>query len=358
MKILHIFPKSNYMVTTNFTKFINEYFDNENHSFVLVGETESFYKDEKIKKQVKAIERSHIPVMIKKYDRVVFHSMFFLGPKVMLWLLLNKSELNKIYWASWGGDLYEWRINYNSKFYSIIHNSLMYLLIKNIKNFVAIFPKDSEYFKQKFKTKANTMIVSYMGWLYEPIANRSFADEMISNREKERTDTINIQVGHQANPSIGHLDIFNKLLKYKNEDMLIHVPLNYGHKSYGDEVEKTAKELFGDKVICYRKMMGKEEYNVFLSQMDAAIYNSKRQIGLYNIYYLLFLGRRIYLNSESVVYKYFLEQDIDVSDFKMIDSLSFKQLYRKSERDKVFDYINRTINNPEYLVNAWSKVFN
>ena len=92
--------------------------------------------------------------------------------------------------------------------------------------------------------------------------------------------------------------------------------------------------------------------------MDVAIFNSTRQIGLYNVYYLLFLGKRIYLNSESVVYKYFMEQDIDVSDYKMLDVLEFKQIYKMSDRDKIFNYINRTINNPEYLVKAWSKAFN
>ena len=263
MKILHIFPRANYMVTTNFTKFINEYFQNSSHSFALVGEIEGFYKDEKIKKQVIPIERSDIPAMFEKYDRIIFHSMFFLGPKVMLWLLLNKSELNKVYWVSWGGDLYQWRINYNSKFYSMIHNSLMYLIIKNIKNFIAIFPKDADYFKQNFKTKANTIVASYVGWSYESISNRDFADEIVKQRSLNSTKTINIQVGHSANQSLQHIEVFKKLLKYKDEDMMIHVPINYGGKDYSDKVEKAAKEYFGSKVICYREMMNKEDYNKF-----------------------------------------------------------------------------------------------
>ena len=57
-------------------------------------------------------------------------------------------------------------------------------------------------------------------------------------------------MGNSTDTSNCHFEMFDLLLPYKDEDILIYCPLSYGpYTAYGDSVIKRGKELFGEKFV-------------------------------------------------------------------------------------------------------------
>jgi hypothetical protein len=126
---------------------------------------------------------------------------------------------------------------------------------------------------------------------------------------------------------LNHIEVLNQLTKYQNENIRIYLPLSYGDKNYGDQVEKYAKNLFGDKVVCLRNMMTKSDYMDFLSMIDIAIFNTSRQIGLGNITPLLYMGKKIFMPAGSIMYEYYKSVGVEVFDSNQLNNMEFSQFY-------------------------------
>ena len=124
---------------------------------------------------------------------------------------------------------------------------------------------------------------------------------LITLAEKVRNgDCINILIGHSCDPNLNHIEVLEDLLKFKDENIKIYIPLSYGIMANGDQVERKAKDLFGDKVFCLREMMDRDQYLDFLATIDIAIFNTQRQIGLGNLAPLRYMGKKLFIPAGSV----------------------------------------------------------
>lgn len=351
MKILHILPDFNKTISFSFIDFINNNNFNQEHSFLFLG---SEIRD------VENIENDNIIIdyyanalqHMKKYDKIFFHHLFSVPTIITLKLLFNSNIIKKIYWVAWGADLYNWRKN--GGLVSVrIKNLIRYLMIKRIRYFLGIFPPDIEYFKQKFDTNAKTYSVTYLGSLYKKSANHNSSHVDVS---KEYNSHINLMVGHSSTSILNHLEVLSELSKFKNQNIRIFIPLSYGDSTYGDVVEKKSKELFGDKVLCIRTIMPKDEYEKFLSTIDIAIFNTERQIGLGNIIPLLDMGKKIYFPANSVMYRFFKSKEIEVFEYDNINELDFEKFIESTEMPNAKKYIESI--NIETQFTMWNDVFN
>jgi dTDP-N-acetylfucosamine:lipid II N-acetylfucosaminyltransferase len=358
MIILHIITASNISVIESYIRFINENFDSNVHRFIFLG---SFTNLPGETKKYNNITCCHTNAQIfnllvnkmRKSDKIIFHSS--LGTLYKFYALISPKIIKKIYWVAWGADLYE--IGKKGRgIKKIIKKIIGTAFARRIEYFVGIFPPDIEFFKKEFNSHAQTFYASYMGSLYNPLykteLNLPTLEEKIINK-----DIINIQVGHSATPILNHISVLNALHRFKNENIKIYIPLSYGNIEYGNQVQRYAESLFEDKAVCIRQMMSKSDYMKFLSMIDIAIFNTPRQIGLGNLGPLLYMGKKIFMPADTIMYNYYKFKDINICDYNQINYISFDMFIEPVCMQKAKQYYKWSPENRLKKIEMWEKVF-
>lgn len=361
MNILHITTGANYAVTTDYIRFVADNFNISDHVFLIIDKRENVPVELSERANVRIIDTEqgkcfhNILSYMKNSELIIMHSLCLTIHQQIL-LLFNLSILNKIVWVAWGMDLYQWKRENNCMSYKV-RNLIAYLFRKKIKYFVGIFPPDIDYFKKTFKSNARTFYASYVEGLYNPLYLKELS---LLSLDDKRADSscINIQIGHSCSQILNHIQVLKDLYKFKNENIKIYIPLNYGDMEYGNQVELYAKNLFGEKVVCIRKMMVKEEYMDFLSTIDIAIFNTPRQIGLGNISPLLFMEKKVFMPAGSVMYDYYKSLGINVCEYQQVVNLNFAAFTEPIGMKYAKQYIRSEAIDKEKKIDMWCKVFN
>ncbi len=361
MTILHICTSSNYNVISSYIKFIyEEYYSKSNHTFIImdkicnVPDNIKQYDNVIIVDENSAKNIIYIIKEMKSHDRIILHSLnktYF-----QFILLLNKKLFKKLFWVSWGADLYQWKVMKNSIKYKI-RNLIAYDVRMKIRNFVGIFPPDIDYFKKEFNSDAKTFYASYVGGLYNNLYKKQYKLRTLAEKTLNN-EYINIQIGHSSTSILNHIDVLENLVKYKNENIKIYIPLSYGNKKYGDRVQEVATQLFKDKVVCIREMMDKDDYMKFLSAIDIAIFNTTRQIGLGNITPLLYMEKKIYIPKGTVMYDFYKDQEINICDYRDINKMNYDSFIEPVNMNNAKEYVILNSLNKEKKVEMWNNVFN
>jgi dTDP-N-acetylfucosamine:lipid II N-acetylfucosaminyltransferase len=361
MKILHITTGANYAVTKDYIRFVNENFDTKEHTFLIVDKKENVPAELLEQENTIIIDvnkgRQFTIVLsyMKNPDLIILHSLC-LSVYQQLLLLFYLPIMNKIVWVAWGMDLYQWRREDKGNILYKGRNLISYIFRTRIKYFVGIFPPDIEFFKKEFKSHAQTFYASYVGGLYNPLYKREL--KLINLAQKMASNScINIQIGHSCAAILNHIQVLNDLHKFKNENIKIYIPLSYGDMEYGNQVEQYAKTLFGDKVMCIREMMSKEDYMDFLSTIDIAIFDTPRQIGTGNISPLLYMEKKIFLPCRSIMYDYYKSLDIQICDYNKISDMSFERFIEPINGTNGKNYNKQCSQNKEMHIEMWQRVF-
>ncbi|HCS76091.1 MAG TPA: hypothetical protein DIW17_19740 [Clostridiales bacterium] len=357
MRILHVFPKVNLVVSSTFIKFAKENFSSlpqkESHEFAINCTADELH-DNELKQNVFFISYDKLISIADGFDKIILHSILQLTTLNKIKFLLTPKLMNSIIWVAWGGDLYKYSSSKSIK--SRLKEMINYRFIKGIKHFVGIFPPDIDYFKKVYDTGACTYYASYTGALDNPIYKEQRAlpllEQKIANNE-----TINIMVGHSSTKVLNHIDVLEDLFRYKDENIRIYIPLSYGDMEYGNLVEKKAVELYGDKVVYIRSIMNKQDYMKFLSEIDIAVFNTHRQIGLGNINPLIYMGKKLYMPEGSVMYEFFHSEGISISSCSEIKNLSYDDFTKPVQINQGRKYIMENVLNKEKKVELWRKVF-
>lgn len=362
MKIIHIIPNSNKAVIDYYVKFINENFDANEHSFIIVSggrPVGSHILDYSNVVELPNIEKEDIIRAIRNNDKVILHYLK-LNTYQMFLMLLKSKTFEKLVWVSWGADLYQWKKGYEGHILNrvkiSIKNAIAYMFRLKLKYFVGIFPPDIDYFKKEFKSRAITFYASYVGGLYNPLYKKEL--NLVTLAEKKTDNSrINIQIGHSCSKILNHIQVLENLHKFKNQNIKIYIPLSYGDMEYGDQVEQYAKKLFDDKVICIRDRMSEEDYMDFLSTIDIAIFNTPRQIGLGNIGPMLYMQKKIYMPQRSVMYEHYHSLGINICNYDDIAKSSFAEFIKPVSMETGKEYIIENSINKDKKVEMWAKVF-
>jgi dTDP-N-acetylfucosamine:lipid II N-acetylfucosaminyltransferase len=361
IKHLHVMNASNYSVVQSYIRFVNEEFEKSNHIFIIRDSVDNPAHNLEGVNNILWLpfadkqNRRELFQYLKQADRVYWHNMQW-SSFTQLLLLLQPNILKKTMWIAWGGDLYNWKKEDNS-LKGFVSNAVKLELRKRVKIFIGIFPPDINYFKSTFRSEAQTFYASYVGGLDNPIFKKEL--NLTSLKEKEQSNScINIQIGHSSTRVLNHIAVLDNLAKFKDENIKIYIPLSYGDKEYGDQVEETAKLLFGDKAICIREIMELETYMDFLSTIDIAIFNTLRQIGLGNVNPLLYMEKKIFMPAGSVMYDYYKSLNIDICDYQQLQKQDFNSFIEPVDMSNAKHYIKLIATNKDEKIKMWSKVFN
>lgn len=299
MSNLHIFSGEDGKFSIAFSKFITKNFDTS-HQIVV-------FNKKVVHKNIIVLRKNLIgliTIILKMYKakKIFIHS---LSMSVTVILFFNPWLLRKSYWIVWGGDLYN-HILREKNIKTYIKEFIRSYVIKNISGIVTQLKGDHELVQKLYGTRGKY----YYSFVYP---SNLYKDYDLKAVEKD-TNRIYIQVGNSACETNEHIKVFDKLSKYKNENIEIICPLSYsGKEGYIKKVIQAGYKIFGkEKFTPVTEFMPFDKYLELLAKVDVAIFNHKRQRGLGNITTLLGLGKKVYICEEITTWEFCLDHDLKV----------------------------------------------
>lgn len=342
--ILHVVHAEKFIAP--FINFVNQNFDPSQHLFFVMGNTNKYPVPQN--NNVVVVKRNFIhkifallwlSVLMHRCNKIVLHGLF--RGKTILLLYFQRWLLKKCYWVIWGKDLYVF--NTNKK--NIAWRTKEFIrkpVIKNLGHLVTYVRGDAQLAKKWYGATGHyEECIVYPSNLYSDYDTTSTISRYI-----------NIQVGNSADPSNDHIEVFNMLYKFSEENIKIYAPLSYGDKSNSKNIIKYGSDMFGNKFIPLTDFMPFESYLEFLSTIDIAVFNHKRQQGMGNAITLLGLGKKIYMQDGISSWDVFKELGIKVFD---VNELSVDRLdpdAAESNKNKVKAYFS-----PENLKLQLQRIF-
>jgi len=293
----------------------------------------------------------------KKYDYVAIHS-YKIGVFASLLFLLDSSLRKKLVWIEWGFDLYEKKPEKGS-----IKNRIKYMVKHAVKGsvpyVVGIFPPDCDYYKSQYpRSKAVVCYAPYCGAKVDDEFLHYTRDCQLQ-KTRQDNDTVYIQIGHYALNRLNHIEVLKSLEKWKDENIMLFLPLSYGNAAYADEVQQYAETMFPGKTIVLRKMMPKEDYFRLTQRIDIAVFNTTRQCGLSNIQRLIFRNVKLYMDESSVMYRFFKGSGVPVQSYQLLKNQDFEEFTapaETTEAEKFADYL-RFLSDSAYRMNFWKNIY-
>ena len=356
VKYVHIIPDDKF--DKEFIEFINKNFDSEEHFFLVVSNNKiksKKYSFSNVQVFNYTIYNNfimrilNIPFelltfffelykLIKKAEKVFFHNI---DNKEMLFLFLFRKFLNKSFWIIWGTS--DSGLPYERK---TIFNRVIKYVKGNFKGYITLMKGDFDLIKKWYGAKGKLYLsFTYPSNFYKKIT--------LENLEKNE---IVIQVGNSAQVCNNHLEILEKLKKFKNQNIKLYCILSYGNDggdNYLTEVIATGKNIFGDKFVPIINFMGHSEYLTYLAKIDIAIFAHNMHKAFGNISSLLSMKKTVYLKESVSTFETLKEMGVKIKSFdRFIDLEKFNENILENNRRVMEENFSE-----EKLIEQWKNIF-
>lgn len=353
MKYLHLMSNEKFIIP--YIEFVEENFLIIDHFFYIIGGVDyvevikrNFIKSYISKSSNKILRKLYIiwayivlyPKAFKS-KKIILHGLF--DPLTILFLFLNPWFLKKCDWVMWGGDLYSYRNRNQNTLLKKIYYKIEDYVKGKMSGYITHVEGDYELAKKWCGAKG----IYYDCFMY---LSNVYRDVELKELSK---DEINIQVGNSADPSNNHLEILDKLVKFKEKNIKVFCILSYGDKEWAKKVIEYGKNKLGDKFIPIIDFMKFQEYMEFISKIDIAIFAHNRQQAVGNITSLLSMGKTVYLKKEVTTYRMLKELNIKVEDFNEFNKIELLSEEDRKNNKKIIK--NRF--SKERLKNDWKIIF-
>lgn len=365
IKHLHIMTHPSVYFNGNIIKMINENnedFISDDHLFI-TSNLEVFKENSNFinVKYVPKIMSTNIMTFFKyanKAENIFLHQNWFYD---FVRLVFTPISIRKKYiWCVWGHDLYTDHgeaFGIKEKIKSILRKVGDIIIAFEIRWYRAIgigFKYDALEIKKRFKDKVEIIFCPYpTGTELNKIKEIEKTNRNVLNKKTK------IMIGHSAFPYLHHIEMLDKLSFYKNEHIIISIPLVYGNATYGNEVEKYAKEKFGEEnVEIIKDRLNIYEYIKYIQTIDILIADQKHQTGLGNLYYAMFFRKKIFLNPSGKFKQFFILEGIEYDSTDKLGIINFEELTSTfSSLEKGYEY-SKFILNEKTWIDMWKDTFN
>lgn len=260
----------------------------------------------------------------------------------------NKKILNKTFLHFWGGDFYGFRSCKTIK--RSIKKRIITSCIKKCASVIFLIEGEYEKFSEIMGIKKNYYIAPMP---YDPLKEIDYK----IYRKKKDNEFIRILVGNSATESNRHLEIFDKLYNFREENIEICALLSYGKDvEYKNKVIAKGNELFGYKFKPITEYMDIKNYWELLANCDIGIFNNDRQQAMGGIRYMLGMGKKVYLRDDTAMWQLFQNEGFAVFSNQNINNsydefISFKTNL-KINNENITDNQNWT----KISKDAWEQV--
>jgi len=333
MRILHIIPEEKF--TNPFIRFIKAHFNESDHAILSYNKSLKTIRnsDEKLSNKTSLSRILFFIYQLNKAEKIILHGLF--SSHLILILLIQPFLLKKCFWVIWGGDLYY----YNSRsrtFKSNIYEYARKIVIRRLGGFITQVKNDYELVKLWYGVKGKY----HYCFMYPSNLYKEYTNEKITTKSSK----LIIQLGNSSDKSNNHIEILDKLARYKDKDIEIICPLSYGDKRQANIVKEYGNNLFGKKFVPILDFLKIDEYIELLNKVDVAIFNHERQQALGNITTLLGLGKKVYIREEVSTWAFC--QDHKLKVYSLNDSL--EKIFEKMD-------INLSTNNIKNVKKRFSE---
>ena len=343
-KILHIFNDQKKFSKDFFDFLLKHNFDLSRHSLFHYGKKDPYYA----KFGMPYLFSSYFSVwkhfkllrMMFDNEKIIVHSLA--SPWLLLYLFFFPSLGQKVHWAIWGKDLYYYRLLEKKHLHHHIYEFFRKKVFKIIGNTLVYVKGDYELAQQWYGVKGKN---------YDCFMYPSNLHKEIDIKPREHT-TVNIQIGNSAEKSNNHFDVFDRLLKYKEENIRIFAPLSYGDQEYARKVIAKGKALFGEKFVPLTEFIPYNEYLDYLGTIDIVIFGHQRQQALGNSIILLGLGKKVYMRNDITTWEFFHDISVKVYNIENIDLKPLDESTKRQNRENIKAYFSE-----ERLVAQLKKLF-
>ncbi|MDO4567594.1 MAG: TDP-N-acetylfucosamine:lipid II N-acetylfucosaminyltransferase [Clostridia bacterium] len=339
MKVLHII-QLNERNSYNLFKQWRELYDLSDHTFLVVNnragianfpkfaEFEEFlYLDDLATNKLKLL--LELRRMFAEADRIIVNSLLFVNRRVLAAMFyLLKPHLKKTTWIEWGADLYNWYDD-RHRLLSGYFNRINRYIRENVESIGLTFEYDVHFLRETIHTSAPTF--------FTPLPFGTDRRELLESTRPRRARSdgvVWIQVAHNALMVNKHVALINKLERFSDENARFIMPLSYGQFglngmyggwTYSNAVKTYASRIFGSKATFLTKSVELEHYLRYMWNVDIAVFHTQRPIALASIYYMTYMGKKIFVPSNTPQYAMFLELGIPVFDTLEIPNMTFEE---------------------------------
>lgn len=292
---------------------------------------------------------------LRKYfietDKIIVSGLF--TAQYVMFLFFNR-YLKKTYFQFWGGDFYFLlnSCNIKNKFKKKVNG----YCIKKSAGIILLLGREKDKFLKVFPFAKNKK------FFFTPIPFSEKEEQIFKKYRTLITDVQNhsvkrILVGNSATETNKHHEIFDIISDCGFIDVEIICPLSYGNPLYRDEVIKEGKKLFGDLFIPIVEFMDFEEYTKLLMTCSVGIYNFERQQGLGNIFALVNMGKKVFLNQENPAFVNLSELGFNFEIVSQIKNLTEEQFFEwpDEKRKQNIQAVNKFKDN---MLKQWTKILN
>ena len=352
MKYVHILGYGS-MPTRDFYRFLCDNFDHNEHCIITGSVNDPNFQT--INNGIRRIKTYSLETIIEvqKAERIIIHGL--INRKLLLFFCAQPWLLHKCNWIVWGGDIYchnQKQDTLELKAYEMMRK-FMYPKIGYVTTLV-----DDDYEKavKWYKVKGKHLSTSYPG----VTANEEFLNEMRASKPKG--DTINIQIGNSATVTNQHYEALDMLSRFKEENIHIYLPLNYGdpdYREYAQAVLNYAVDIFGkEKVTAILERVENDEYSRYLNTINVGVFNNNRQQAMGNISQLIQYGAKIYLRKDTTMWVHFEKLGCKLHEVNSIvneslEEFSTEDIALKEENMRALDIRNST----ETKLKMWKDLF-
>lgn len=288
---------------------------------------------------------------IKDADKIIVSGVFLTQ---YVWFLFFKRYLPKTYFQFWGGDFYHLSgvLSLREK----VEKQIDKYCIKKSAGIILLLEGEKEQFLKIFPTTKNKK------FFFTPVPFGEKEEQILKKyrvlgRESQSQGAKRILVGNSATKTNKHFEIFNMLKSCGLRDVEIVCPLSYGNNEYREKVIFEGKKLFGELFVPIVDYMDYEEYTKLLMTCLVGIYNFERQQGLGNIFALLNMGKKVYLNEEGPVFCGLTKLGFQFGAISQIKNSTKEEIFAwcDEKREKNFLAFDRYNEN---MLEEWRRILN
>ena len=242
-----------------------------------------------------------------QYDQVFIHQF---SPMLYRWVAQH--DFKKLNWMVWGADLYNLPGHEFDLFEPLTKsfvkkhqqtNDILYQLKARAANWIyqkralskvdhILTWMDSEF--QWAKENLPVDHATHKHFFYQNKFSYESVQSVSKDFEIKKNQNPVLVLGNSGTPSNNHLDMIDRIEASGFKGELI-CPLSYGSDVYIRKI-KSALEIPGCKVTFLDQYMPFETYLRMLAGTDGLIMNTLRPQGYGNIFMMMVLGKKVFLN--------------------------------------------------------------
>ena len=273
---------------------------------------------------------------MSRYDKIVIH---YLARKI--WdFVATIPRGSKVWWRFWGSDFYFspgifGRFLYDKHTKSLIREPLtpqglrlrFWRYLQNRKRLLshrlacervdAILhwnQVDYELIRQFYpQCKATFVDSHYWGVAHFPPLSECALPPSCASLAKRKI----ILVGNSGTPENNHLAVFRRLAKLKlKDDVAVVCPLSYGDPDYIQKISELGKAVLRSRFVPLLDFLDEKSYYGLLAHVEIAFMNHMRTQAGGNVLALLWYGKKVFMNSQSTLFKMLKEGKCSVYDIE------------------------------------------